>query len=495
MQEKEDIEQIKTVKNETPEEIKKENRNLNEEKAKTKENIKQIKKQQNNKRIRRIVVIIFIVLFAITSCVVMRGNYLEYKELGEQYVQELLTNYKVKYSVMAIIFVFLYFLIYVTNRGIKKGLREFFDREKIEMPKLPNKSLALIISAITSVIASNSLVQNIILGMSNVSFGKTESIFGLDIGYYFFQKPLIDQILNYGFWLIIGMTVYMALYYVIVFNRYFDGIDGLMLRESLFIKKILRNVMLIAIIFGIGTILNTQNILFGKIATIENTATTRFDGVSSNIELTGASYTDTTIKRWGYTIYGIVIIICVGIAIKYFKQKNTQKVLKSLAIIPIYLVCLFVVMIGFNLIFVTPNKLDKEKENISNNIESTKNAYGIDVNENSLEYSGTITEQEVKNNDKIINNIPLVSKESILATVKEKQTGTGYYTYRQANLAKYKIDEREQLVYVSPREIVNSGRTYTNKTYEYTHGIGQIVTSATNTTEEGDIQYLQKDVS
>ena len=44
------------------------------------------------------------------------------------------------------------------------------------MPKLPNKSLALIISAITSVIASNSLVQNIILGMSNVSFGKTESI-------------------------------------------------------------------------------------------------------------------------------------------------------------------------------------------------------------------------------------------------------------------------------------------------------------------------------
>ena len=85
MQEKEDIEQIKIAKNETPEEIKKENRNLNEEKAKTKETIKQIKKQQNNKRIRRIVVIIFIVLFAITSCVVMRGNYLEYKELGEQY--------------------------------------------------------------------------------------------------------------------------------------------------------------------------------------------------------------------------------------------------------------------------------------------------------------------------------------------------------------------------------------------------------------------------
>ena len=68
---------------------------------------------------------------------------------------------------------------------------------------------------------------------------------------------------------------------------------------------------------------------------------------------------------------------------------------------------------------------DNGLSDIANNIESTKSAYGIDVNENSLEYSGTITEQEVKNNDKTISNIPLISKEAVLATVQEKQTGTG----------------------------------------------------------------------
>ena len=456
-----------------------EKQNTPEEKNSTSQ---ETKKQQNNKKIRRIIVIAFLILFAILSYIIMRGSYLEYKELGQEYVQEFLTNYKVKYSIMVISFIFLYFLIYITNKGIKKGLKEFFDSEKKEMPKLPNKSLALIISAITSAFVSNTLVQKVILGLSNTSFGKTESVFGLDIGYYFFQKPLIDQILTYVFWLVIGLTLYMALYYIIVFNRYFDGVDRTILRESTFIKKILRNIMIIAIIFG-------------KIVTVENSATTRFDGVSSNLELTGASYTDTTIKRWGYTIFGILIIICVGIAIKYFKQKNTQKVLKSLCIIPIYLVILFVIMVGYSLIFVTSNRLDKEKVNISNNIESTKDAYGIDVNENSLEYTGTITEQEVNTNQNLINNIPLISKESVLATVKENQTGTGYYTYRQANLAKYTIDGKEQLVYISPREIVNSGRTYTNKTYEYTHGIGQIITSATKTSENGDIQYIQKDVS
>ncbi len=469
-----------------------EKQNTPEEKNSTSQ---ETKKQQNNKKIRRIIVIAFLILFAILSYIIMGGSYLEYKELGQEYVQEFLTNYKVKYSIMGISFIFLYFLIYITNKGIKKGLKEFFDSEKKEMPKLPNKSLALIISAITSAFVSNTLVQKVILGLSNTSFGKTESVFGLDISYYFFQKPLIDQILTYAFWLVIGLTLYMALYYIIVFNRYFDGVDGTILRESTFIKKILRNIMIIAIIFGIGTILNTQNILFGKIVTVENSATTSFDGVSSNLELTGASYTDTTIKRWGYTIFGILIIICVGIAIKYFKQKNTKKVLKSLCIIPIYLVILFVVMVGYSLIFVTSNRLDKEKVNISSNIESTKDAYGIDVNENSLEYTGTITEQEVNTNQNLINNIPLISKESVLSTVKENQTGTGYYTYRQANLAKYTIDGKEQLVYISPREIVNSGRTYTNKTYEYTHGIGQIITSATKTSENEDIQYIQKDVS
>ncbi len=52
--------------------------------------------------------------------------------------------------------------------------------------------------------------------------------------------------------------------------------------------------------------------------------------------------------------------------------------------------------------------------------------------------------------------------------------------------------EKNQLVYVAPREITNSGRTYNNKTYEYTHGIGEIFTSATESSQNGNIQYIQK---
>lgn len=448
----------------------------------------------NYKKQRTIFVIIFILIFAILSGIFLRGNYLEYKELGNEYVQEFFFNSEIKYSIMLIIFLLLYTILYFTNRGIKKGLKEFFDKEKKEMPKLLNKSIALIISLVTSIIASNTLTQKILLCISQASFGKAEPIFHLDIGYYIFQKPLIETCIQYAFLLVVGITVYMGLYYIIVFNRYFDGIDGEMLRESKFIKKLFRNVIAIAVLLGIGTILNTQDILLGNITTIENSATTRFDGVSNNLELTGASYTDVTIKRWGYTIFAIIIVVSIIIAVKYFKNKDTSKVLKSLITIPLYLVGLFIVMVSFDLIFVNANKLDKEKQYISNNIESTINAYGIDVHESNLSYSGTITDIEVNQNQNLIKNVPLVKEDVVLTTLAEKQTGTGYYTYRNANLAMYKIGENNKLVYVSPREIVNSGRTYGNKTYEYTHGIGQIVTSATEVTENGEINYLQKEI-
>ena len=56
----------------------------------------------------------------------------------------------------------------------------------------------------------------------------------------------------------------------------------------------------------------------------------------------------------------------------------------------------------------------------------------------------------------------------------------------------YNIEGKKTLVYVSPREIIsNETRTYNNKTYEYTHGYGVIVTSASITSETGALKYIK----
>lgn len=440
-------------------------------------------KKEKNKT-RMILVILFLIIFAGISYVGIRGSYLEYLELGEKYTNIFFTNQYYKYGIMAINFVALYFIIYFTNRGIKKGLKVFFEKEKKEMPKLLNKSLALVIASIASILVSNIFVQKIMLVANGTAFGAQDPIYGLDISYYIFQKPLIELSLIYAIVLLVGLSIYTALYYIIVFNRYFDGVEGKMLKESLFIKKLIRNVFWVVICIAAMTVLNTQNILFGKILS-----------VNEDIEITGAGMTEATVKLWGFAIFAVVIIIFAYRAIKYFKKGNTNRVLRNLAVIPGYLVVLFIVMTSFDLLYVQTNELDKEKKYIQENILNTKNAYNINIEEENLENSGTITNVEVEENRNVINNIPIISKETVLTALEDGQTGTGYFKYPNTSLAKYDVNGKEQLVYLAPREIKSSGRTYNNKTYEYTHGIGEIIASATNSNEAGNVQYIQKDVS
>ena len=462
----------------------KENDNISIQKEKdtSKKDIQDLNKKKKN-RTRMILVLLFLLLFAGISYIELRGSYLEYLELGQNYTNIFYTNLTYRYGIMAVNFVILYFILYFTNRGIKKGLKPFFEKEKKEIPKLPNKSLALVISALVSFVTSSALMQKIMLISNGTSFGIQDPIFGLDIVYYMFQKPVIETLALYFVILFVGLSIYIALYYVIAFNRYFDGVDGKMLKESLFMKKLTRNALLIIIGIAILTVINTQNTMFGKILTVKN-----------DLEIVGAGMTETTIKLWGYVIFAFVIIIFAYRALKYFKKGNTGKVLKNLAVIPGYLVVLFIVMVVFDLAFVSTNELDKEKEYIAENIKNTKNAYNINIEEKNIENSGTITSEEVEENANVINNIPVISKDAVSKTLENSQTVTGHYVYPNISIAKYNINGKNQLVYVAPREITNSGRTYNNKTYEYTHGIGEIFTSATESSQNGNIQYIQKDI-
>lgn len=461
--------------------------NKNKEKVENIEtNHEQVKTQeQPNKKskLRMILVLIFIAIFSLAMYVVIKGSYLEYQELGEHYIEVFWTNFKYQYTIMGVNFVLLFAIMYFTNRGIKKGLSVFFEQEKKEMPKLPNKSISLVVSAIVSVIIALVLTPKLLLATSGASFGITDRIFNLDISYYMFIKPVVNIIIVYFTLIVLFLTVYTILYYVIVFNMHFDGIDRATLKSSNLMKKLTRNARMIAVGVCLFILIGTQNVLFEKYLELDN-----------GVDIIGAGLTESIIKVWGYAIFAAVILITIWKAIKYFKQSEKKKLFISLACIPSYLVALFIVMFGFNMIFVKTNELDTEKDYISTSIENTRKAYNIDINETTVDYSGTITLKETQDNKEVVDNVVTVSKPAVLETLKDRKTETGYYVYRDATIGKYDVDGKARLVYLSPREIISNSRTYNNKTYEYTHGIGEIITSATSTTETGAIEYIQNDI-
>ncbi len=436
------------------------------------------------KNIRKILVIVFMIILAISMYVITKGRYLEYKELGEKYLEIFKTNTMYKYSIMGINFVITFIIMYFANRGIKRSLKAFFDEEKIEMPKLMDKSICFVIAVISSIAVGILFTPKLILCASNVSFEKTDLIFNLDISFYMFIEPLIKMTISYLIGIFIFLIIYAIVYHIFVFNRYFDGVDKETLKKSSLIKHIIKNVRILSVLYAIYTLVGTLDIVFSGFIT-----------TNSKLQLTGAGLTDVTIKLWGNIILAIVIVVSIFMATSNIKKENKSGTIKNLIIIPAYMVCMFVVMFGFNLIFVNSNKYDKEKQYIERNLAYTKEAYGINLDDETIEYSGTITTDEIKNNKIILNNAVITSKQAALEKLNNEQSEKGYYTYQTAGISKFTENNKTSLVYVSPREIASNRRTYNSKTFEYTHGYGAILTSAVSTTEEGDIEYIKNNVN
>ena len=466
-----------------------ENNNLkNDEMINAENNRKNNKQSRKNvkqkSRTRMYIVLLFMLIVLVIGYVIYRGEYLEILEMGEEYISIFWQNVNYSAITFGINFLVLFIVIYMNNNRIKKALKQFFDTEKKEMPKLPNKSLALILSVIVSAVTTELILNQYMLFSNSTSFGKVDPIFTYDIGYFMFQKPFIETILMYVMLLIIGITIYTVIYYIAVFNICFDGVDRETLKKSKLLKQLFTNIKILSIVLAIFVFVKTQDIGFGKFLNLQEDTT---------YSIYGAGITDITIKLWGYRILPIIIIISVFMAIKSFNDGKTKKVVAWILVVPIYIIVLIVIMALFQAIFVTPNELDREEKNIQNNITYTKEAYGLDAQVFTIENGGeTITENTLIKMKDTIDNIAIVDKETVLKDLNAVQTEKGYYTYDTAKIASYRVDGKRQLLYISPREISNKNGTYNNQTYEYTHGYGIVVTSANSTDSNGNLIKLQK---
>ena len=463
---------------------KKNNTSQNELKKEMK-NDTNINTNQNKKsRKRMYVVLLFMLFIAIIGYIIFRGEYLEILEIGEEYISIFWQNVNYTAITFIINFILLFAIIYINNNRIKKALKPFFESEKKQMPKLPNKSISFIISVLVSAITTEIILNQYMLFTNATWFGINDPVFGMDIGYFMFQKPFIETILSYLILLIIGLTIYTVIYYIIVFNICFDGIDRETLKKSKLLKQLFINIKILAILLAGFVLLKTQNIGFDKFLNLQE------DTIYS---IYGAGVTDITIKLWGYRILPILIIISVFMAIRAFNNGKTKKVIGWILVVPIYLIILLIVMAVFQVIFITPNELDNEKQNIQTNIDFTKKAYGINSQIYTIENGGeTITNNNLSELTNTIENIVIVDKETLLKDLNTIQTEKGYYTYETANIVNYMIDGKQKLIYVSPREISSKNGTYNNQTYEYTHGYGVVISSATSIDKNGNIVKLQK---
>ena len=443
------------------------------------ENEKKEKTQKKrNIAIRNIIVLITVLVVGLGLLIAFRAEYLNIKEIGEQYTDIFVKNVNNKLYLAGGIFIVTYLIIYISNKMIKHGLKKFFDDDKKPMPKLPNKTLAIIGAIIASIIGMILLNQKYTMFANIAWFGKTDPIFGSDIGYYIFTLPFIESLIFFIIAEFICLIIYTAFYYVIVMNTYLDGVDIEVLKKNTFVKQILGIIAIIALLISSYIFLTSQNILTQDMLTIES---------EKNMELVGAGKTDVTVKLWGYRIFSVVLLVAILRLLKYVKRADFKQSMISISIVPVYLVGMFICMIYYDQFIVKNEVLDNQKQYIGYNIENTKEAYGIGIEQQSIDSYNTITYDEIAKNSDVINNIPIISEDITLTTVSEHQEEGVYYSYNKTFLGL----QNSKLVYLTPREILsNSNMSYNNRTFKYTHGYSAVISSASSTDENGYAQYI-----
>ena len=440
----------------------------------------------NKKRItRKRLVIIIAVIAAITTYVIYRGNYLEMKELGENYIDVFWRNTAYSLITFIINFAILFCAFYFTNKTIRKGIKIFFDEEKKEVPQFPNKSISFIIALIGSTVSTNILINKILLCFSNTQFGISDPVFNIDISFFVLQKPFIQYLLIYLLVVVIATLGYAVIYSIIILNKSFDGVSRDTITKCDLIRRVGSRVKLIAILAGLFIVSTmVTNIGNEKFMNVDLT-----DG--SFFSLYGAGMADATVKLWGYVILAILATYSILRAYKSIKKKSLRGVVGNILIVPIYLIVLAGVLALYQLIFIGSNKLAADESYIENNIKFTKDAYGINADEETIDYSGTITAEDIEKNKSIINNIDIVTSYNVLQDLEDSKTSKGYYTYRQTQIQNYNISGADTLVYITPREMQNANSS--NKSYQYTHGYGAIVTYAGDVDENGNLKTANKE--
>ena len=236
---------------------------------------------------RKTIVIIVSILALIIGYAILRTSYLEMKEIGNEYTNVFSTQIMYYCITFIINFVFLFLSFFFTNKQIKKSIKIFFDEEKKQMPKFPNKSVSFIIALIGSILSSEILLKNALLAFSNSKFGIKDPIFNYDISFFVLIKPFLRIIVAYLLVVIAATIAYAIIYSIIILNKSFEtGVSRELIKKAKIAEKLSGRVKLIAILIGAFILLfMIYNIGNEKFQTIDLS-----DG--SSLALIGASSGD-----------------------------------------------------------------------------------------------------------------------------------------------------------------------------------------------------------
>ncbi len=410
-------------------------------------------------------------------------EYIKVKEVGQQYTSVFFKNLTVELYVRGISILTAFFAMLVSVLILRRNLlvlnidRGFFESLWASV------ALSAAAGIILGMFLSNGLGEKFLVFSNPQWFGKTDPVFGKDIGYFVFQRPFIAALVDAAFSLCVFVTGFSLLAYWF-FGAVFSNYSG---KEMLSVRAVAtHNYVNIGIILAVNCVsyfLKAEGILYESFG-----------------ELSGAGFTAKTVWLTYYRIAPVLLIVIIITAGIFLAKGKNSATLKTVLVFPAFWLATVVISLGVQAIIVSPNEVIREQENISANIEYTQAAYGLDgISEVEFDVKNDLAVENLEQHKDVTKNIRILDLSANLTVLNQIQGIRNYYRFNETDIVPYTVNGIKTAVAITPREITkenlsDSADTYINRTLRYTHGFGVTMNVLNEVTAQGQPQFLIKDI-
>jgi uncharacterized membrane protein (UPF0182 family) len=310
-------------------------------------------------------------------------------------------------------------------------------------------------------------------------FGRTDPLFGRDLGFYFFALPFWRLLYGWALGLAMGALVLTALVYVLQ-----------------------RSVVLTARGPRLAGGARTHLLLLGAVVLLVRAWgfwLDRFELLYSARGLVfGASYTDVHASLPALQVLAVLAVLCAVACVVQTRRPGWRFLVAGLVV-------LGVVWVGGLSIYpallqrfrVTPNELVAERPYIEHNIRLTRQAYGLDrIAEQNFPAEDNLDAAALERNSATIKNIRLWDHRPLLVTYGQLQEIRTYYKFLDVDNDRYTLDGEYRQVMLSARELSyrHVPPAWINQHLTYTHGYGAVVGPVNRISPEGLPEFLVQDI-
>lgn len=447
---------------------------------------------KNRKNIIIGIVVAIIALLLASSSLIAELQW--FNEVG--YTRTFLTRAMAVVALTIPIFLILFVISFLYFRGITKKY------DSAVYPPKPSKVIAArnktfyFASGVFFLFISINIAMNywyvILQFLNSVDFNISDPIFGMDVSFYVFKLPLLNLLISVSRTIIVVIGIITVGVYLVISAS--SSLGRLDLRDVKGNFEVMKTGFIqfagkpLAVLAAIFLVLTSADYYLGTFDIMYSPRGVVF----------GPGYTDVKVEvPFLYILAALSLLSAVVVSYGVVKR-NAKFILVPIAAIFVMNVVEGIAIVGVQSVAVTPNELEKERPYISNNIDMTRKAFGLDKIEiRTFDANKSLTKDTLEENRDVVDAIKINSYDQTLKFIQQTQVIRYYYDFNDVDIDRYTINGEKKQVFLSAREIDTSiidPATWQNKHLFYTHGYGVIMSDASTVTSQGQPSFLMKDI-